>query len=52
MNAMVRGEETVVDSSPFVDLYRETHNFTDAQDNDEEGNIFSDNQCMNECVLH
>ena len=52
MNAMVRGEEKVVDPFPFVDLYRKTHNITDAQGNDEEGNIFSDNQCMNECVLH
>ena len=43
MNAMVRGEETVVDPSPFVDLYRATHNFTDAQ-----GNMFCDSQCMNE----
>ena len=52
MNAMVGGEEKVVDPSPFVNLYRKTHNITDAQGNDEEGNIFSDNQCMNECVLH
>ena len=43
MNAMVRGEETVVDPSPFVDLYMATHNFNDAQ-----GNMFCDSQCMNE----
>jgi hypothetical protein len=43
MNAMVCGEETVVDPSPFVDLYMATHNFNDAQ-----GNMFCDSQCMND----